>query len=93
MVSHNTVFKQKRSTATCGLTLQSILTRALDQGNYAIMSSIDLSAVFNVVNVKLLLKRLKIIGLPEDVIKLIKIWLRPWPAIALSKFNRSLRAR
>ena len=39
------------------------------------MSSIDLSAAFDVVNLKLLLKRLKIIGLPNDVIVLIKVWL------------------
>ena len=39
------------------------------------MSSIDLSAAFDVVNVKLLLKRLQIIGLPSDVIGLIKVWL------------------
>ena len=51
-------FKQKRSTTTAGMTIQSILTRALDQDNYALMSSIDLSAVFDVVNIKLLLKRL-----------------------------------
>ena len=69
-------FKQNRSTATCGLTLQSILTRALDQNKYAIMSSIDLSAAFDVVNTKLLIKRLKIIGLPNDVVELIEIWLK-----------------
>ena len=68
-------FKQKRSTATWELTLQSILSRALNQGDYAIMASIDLSAAFDVVSIKLLLKRLKIIGLPQDVIDLIKIWL------------------
>ena len=51
-------FKQKRSTTTAGMTIQSILTRALDQDNYALMSSIDLSAAFDVVNIKLLLKRL-----------------------------------
>ena len=49
-------FKQNRSTCTAGLTLQSILTRALDQDNYAIMTSIDLSAAFDVVNMQLLLK-------------------------------------
>ena len=69
-------FKQNRSTATAGLTLQSILTRALDEDNYAVMSSIDLSAAFDVVNIKLLLKRLNIIGLPKDIIKLIEIWLK-----------------
>ena len=39
------------------------------------MASLDLSAAFDVVNIGLLLKRLKIIGLPPDIIKLIKIWL------------------
>jgi hypothetical protein len=68
-------FKKCRSTATAGLTVQSILSRALDNNQYACMSSIDLSAAFDVVNVKLLLKRLKIIGLPEDVIQLIQAWL------------------
>ena len=68
-------FKQGRSTATAGLTIQSILSHALDQNKYALMSSIDLSAAFDVVNVKLLIKRLKIIGLPNDVIELIEIWL------------------
>ena len=68
-------FKQKRSTATAGLTIQSLLSHALDRNEFALMSSIDLSAAFDVVNVKLLIKRLKIIGLPSDVIELIKIWL------------------
>ena len=68
-------FKKGKSTATAGLTLQSILTWALDEDKYAIMSSIDLSAAFDVVNIKLLIKRLKIIGLQTDIIELIKIWL------------------
>ena len=37
--------------------------------------SLDFSAAFGVVNTTLLLKRLKIIGLPEDVLSLIKVWL------------------
>ena len=39
------------------------------------MASLDLSTAFNVVNIQLLLKILKILGLPEDIITLIKIWL------------------
>ena len=39
------------------------------------MASLDLSLAFDLVNVKLLLKRLKIIGLPNDVVEMIKIWL------------------
>ena len=68
-------FKTGRSTTTAGLVLQSVLSHALDQNNYALMASLDLSAAFDVVNIGLLLKRLKIIGLPPDIIKLIKIWL------------------
>ena len=40
------------------------------------MASLDLSAAFDMVNVNLLLKRLKIIGLPVDVIDLVKVWLK-----------------
>ena len=40
------------------------------------MASIDLSAGFDVVNVNLLVKRLRIIGLPDDVVSLIEIWLK-----------------
>ena len=69
-------FKQKRSTSTAGMTIQSILARALDQDNYALMASIDLSAAFDVVNIELLIKRLKLIGIPKDVVELIKIWLK-----------------
>ena len=39
------------------------------------MASLDLSAAFDVVNVNLLIKRLKIVGLPADIIDLIKAWL------------------
>ena len=40
------------------------------------MASIDLSAAFDIVNVDLLIKRLRIIGLPKDVVDLIKVWLK-----------------
>ncbi len=39
------------------------------------MASLDLSAAFDLVNVELLIKRLRIIGLPGDLINLIEIWL------------------
>ena len=39
------------------------------------MASLDLSAAFDLVNVELLTKRLRIIGLPMDLVKLIEIWL------------------
>ena len=39
------------------------------------MASLDLSAVFDVVNTELLCKRLDIIGIPADAVSLIRIWL------------------
>ena len=50
-------FRKGKSTATAGLTLQSIISRALDDDNYVAMASIDLSAAFDIVNVDLLIKR------------------------------------
>ena len=62
-------FKTKRSTNTAGLVLQSVLSHSLNNNNYALMASLDLSAAFDVVNIELLLKRLKNIGLPPDTYK------------------------
>jgi hypothetical protein len=47
----------------------------LDNNEYALMSSIGLSAVFDVVDVKLLTKILKMVGLPNNVISLIEVCL------------------
>ena len=68
-------FKKNHSTNSAALKLQSVLASALDGGNYAAMASLDLSAAFDVVNVELLLTRLRRIGLPNDVITLIGNWL------------------
>ena len=38
-------FKKNRSTLTLGIQLQSLIARALDESNYALMASLDLSAV------------------------------------------------
>ena len=69
-------FKKNRSTITAGLTLQSILANALDEDEYAVMSSLDLSAAFDLVNHELLLTRLSKMGIPNDVIKLLESWLK-----------------
>ena len=63
------VFKSLKSTASAGLIIQSIISRALDSGNFALMASIDLSAAFDLVNVDQLIKRLTVIGLPSDVLR------------------------
>jgi hypothetical protein len=69
-------FKKNRSTITAGLTIQSIISREMDGDNFVVMSSLDLSAAFDLVNLDLLLKRLKKMGLPKDVISLLEVWLR-----------------
>jgi hypothetical protein len=69
-------FKKNRSTITAGLTLQSIISRSLDKDDYAVMSSLDLSAAFDLVNLNLLLERLKIMGIPKDLTQLLEVWLR-----------------
>jgi hypothetical protein len=59
------------------LELQSIISRALDNDEFVLVANLDLCSAFDVVNVECLLKRMKIIGLglPNDVIELVKIWL------------------
>ena len=68
-------FKRNHSTNSAGLQLQSVLARALDEGNIALMASLDLSSAFDVVNVRLLLKRMRLLGLPEDIVSLCGNWL------------------
>ena len=69
-------FTRNKSTATAGLLIQSIIARALDDDNYVALASIDLSSAIDIVDVQLLLKRLRITGLPVDVVNLIEIWLK-----------------
>ena len=38
------------------------------------MASLDLSMAFDLVNTELLVKRLKVMGIPSDLIKLIREW-------------------
>ena len=47
----------------------------MDSDEFALVASLDLSAAFDIVNIELLLIRLKRIGLPGDVIELIIEWL------------------
>ena len=46
-----------------------------DESNHVLMTSLDLSAAFDVVNTNLLLKIITTVGLPEDVILLTRTWL------------------
>jgi hypothetical protein len=66
----------KKITATAAdLLLQSIISLAADDDNYVLMASLDLNAAFDLVDVGLPIKWLKLIGLPNDLANLIKIWL------------------
>jgi hypothetical protein len=58
-----------------GLVLQSIIAEHVDCNILVLMASLDLSAAFHKINNKLLIKCLKIIGLPYDISKLVKVWL------------------
>ena len=59
-------FKKERSTITASLDIQSRVAALMDQDQYVAMASLDLSAAFDVVNVDLLLVRLRKMGLPID---------------------------
>ena len=67
-------FTKGKSTATAGLVLQGLIARALDDNQLVLLASLDLSAAFDIVNVDLLIRRLKVIGLPDDVVSLIRIY-------------------
>ena len=69
-------FKHERSTSTLAVKLQSLIARALDEDKYVLVASLDLSSAFDVVDINLLILRLKRIGLPEDVVQLISEWLK-----------------
>jgi hypothetical protein len=47
----------------------------MDDNNYVAVASLDLSSAFDVVNTELLLKRIKKMGLPQDVVGLLREWL------------------
>ena len=69
-------FKKGKSTITASAEIQSKIATLMDEDQYVAMASLDLSAAFDVVNVDLLLKRLKIMGIPEDVTSLLESWLK-----------------
>jgi hypothetical protein len=69
-------FKKNKSTATAGLVLQSIIADHVDINELVGMASLDLSAAFDTVNIDLLIERIKILGLPTDVVDLVELWLK-----------------
>jgi hypothetical protein len=61
-------FKRQRSISTLSIKLISKIIRALDDADYVLTTSLDLSSAFDLVNDDLLIKRVRIIGLPDDVL-------------------------
>ena len=53
-----------------------MIARELDADGYAAMASLDLSAAFDLVDLDLLMKRLKKMGLPIDILQLLEVWLQ-----------------
>jgi len=68
-------FKAGHSTTTALLQLQQNISESLDRGEYYGLVSLDLSAAFDMVDHDLLIKRMNLAGIPNDVIKLIENWL------------------
>jgi len=68
-------FKINHSTITALLDLQHEVSTSLDAGKYHGVLSLDLSAAFDMVDTKLLIKRMEIAGLPNDVTSLVEDWL------------------
>jgi len=60
----------------CSTASKRIEAKAMDEDHYIAVASMDLMAAFDVLNMDLLLTRLKIMDIPNDVIQLIKAWLK-----------------
>ena len=69
-------FKKGKSTITASADIQSRIASLMDEDQYVAMASLDLSAAFDVINIDLLLRRLEIMGMPEDLMSLLRTWLR-----------------
>ena len=67
LANNNMASNALKSTATAGALLQSIISRAADDNCYAVMAIFGLSMAFDLVNTGLLIKRLKIMGMPVDL--------------------------
>jgi hypothetical protein len=53
-----------------------MIVRALDSNEHVLLASLDFSSANDVVDINILLRRPKIIGLLSDIISLIEDWLR-----------------
>jgi hypothetical protein len=53
-----------------------MISRALDRDKFVLVASLDLSYAFDVVDIDLLIKRMKLVRLPNYIFDLIKVWLK-----------------
>ena len=67
--------KRNFSTETACLEIQTKLSNACDSGGFAALAFLDLTATFAVVDRNILRKRLKIMGIPVQLIHLLDDWL------------------
>lgn len=67
--------KSKKVLVQGGMILQTIIASNLDSNKFVLMASLDISAAFDKVNTKLLVNWLRIVGLLEDVVILVQVWL------------------
>ena len=62
-----------------------MISRAVDNNNYYILASLNLSAAFNIVNRQLLFTRMETMGIPEDITSLLKDWLSDRKSFTMHK--------
>ena len=56
--------------------MQLIIAYHLDINEYVSIASLDLSAAFDIVNTATIIKRIETIGIPNNIIRLLKTWLK-----------------
>ena len=69
-------FKKNRSTETAAIEIQTRISGWCDENEYVTVTSLDLTAAFDVVDHGLLMKRLSQVGIPKILTNVIKEWLK-----------------
>ena len=59
-------FRKQRSTTMAALELQAKIAELMDRGHYVAVASLDLSDAFDVINIELLLTRMRNMGVAPD---------------------------
>ena len=63
--SEETMSLELNTVTICDPKSESMIARAADADCYVVMASLDLSMAFDMVNIELLIKRLRIMGMPN----------------------------